>query len=153
VRRAVTARLNVTGPRYVPIKATVEVSVFKRAIDNGLVTGTAAVVTETTARVTQFLHPTRGGREGQGWQVGQAVFIADLFKAIMPDENVGFISKLAIEPQVPLYHVSGVWNDALERPFTLALGTPGAAVRLADYELVCSSLPPTGHAVTALAID
>jgi len=157
-RRAVTAHLIVGGPRYVPIKATVQVSVFQRAIDNGVVASSAAVVADTSARITKFLHPTRGGRNGSGWQVGQAVFIADLFKAIAPADNVGFISNVAIEAQVPLYHQpplgpGGVWDDLRERPFSLSLGVAGAAVRLADYELVCSALSPSGHAVTALVVN
>lgn len=157
-RRPVTARLIVGGPRYLPVKATVQVTVFQRAIDNGLVTSGAAVAADTLARITKFLHPTRGGPAGKGWQLGQAVFIADLFRAIMPADNVGFISKVAIEAQVPLYHLpplgpGGAWDDARERPFTLSLGVPGAAVRLADYELVCSAIAPTGHAVTSLVVN
>lgn len=157
-RRAVTARLIVSGPRYVPIKATVEVTVFQRAIDNGLVASAPAVAAETDARISAFLHPTCGGADGSGWQVGQAVYIADLFKAIMPADNVGFISKVAIEAQVPLYHQpplgpGGGWDDLRERPFSLSLGVPGAAVRLADYELVCSALAPSGHAVSSLVVN
>lgn len=157
-RRTVTAHLVVSGPRYVPIKATVEVTVFQRAIDNGVVTSAAAVAATTQASITAFLHPTRGGREGLGWQMGQAVYIADLFKAIAPDDDVGFISKVAIEAQVPLYHQpplgpGGTWDDARERPFSLSLGLPGAAVRLTDYELVCSALPPSGHTVTSLVVN
>jgi predicted phage baseplate assembly protein len=157
-RRPVTSRLIVGGPRYVPIKATVEVTVFQRAIDNGVVASGAAVAADTLARITSFLHPTRGGLVGKGWQVGQAAFIADLFRAIMPADNVGFISKVAVEAQVPVYHQpplgpGGVWDDARERPFTLSAGVPGAAVRLADYELVCSALAPTGHTVTSLVVN
>lgn len=157
-RRAVTAHLIVSGPRYVPVKATVEVTVFQRAIDNGVVASAPAVAADTYTRITAFLHPTRGGRDGTGWHVGQAVYIADLFKAIAPADNVGFISKVAIEAQVPLYHQpplgpGGVWDDLRERPFSLSLGVPGAAVRLADYELVCSALTPTGHAVTSLVVN
>ncbi|MBK7616983.1 MAG: baseplate J/gp47 family protein [Burkholderiales bacterium] len=165
-RRAVTAHLIVSGPRYVPIKATVEVTVFQRAIDNGVVASAAAVVARTSSWIGKFLHPTRGGRDcsprderdGTGWQVGQAVYIADLFKAIAPADNEGFISKVAIEAQVPVYHQpplgpGGVWDDLRERPFSLSLGVPGAAVRLADYELVCSALAPTGHTVTSLVVN
>lgn len=157
-RRQVASRLIVTGPRYLPIRATVEISVFQRAIDNGLVVSAANVATETYTRVENFLHPVHGGRDGGGWQVGQAVFIADLFKAIAPDENVGFVSNLAVEPLVPLYHApplgpGGAWDDARERPFTLALGTPRSAVRLADYELVCSASGPGGHNITTVVVN
>lgn len=156
-RRTVTARLIVTGPRYVPIKATVEVSIFQRAIDNGLVTSAAAEAASALAAVQRFLHPTRGGSAGKGWAVGEHVFIADLFKAVALDERKGFISNVEVEPLVPLYHApplgpGGVWNDATERPFTLALGTPRAAVRLADYELVCAA-DASAHAVTTVILS
>lgn len=158
-RRSVTARLIVTGPRYLPIKATVEVSVFQRAIDNGVVANAAAVAADVRSKVERFFDPVRGGVAGKGWTVGQTVFIADLFKAIAPNETVGFVSNLSVEPLVPVYHdpplgPGGVWNDSLERPFTLALGTPRSAVRLADYELVCSAFGTgaNAHNVTAIVV-
>ena len=159
MRRPLTARLIITGPRYVPIKATVQISVFQQAIDNGIVANAAAVVTDVRTKVDQFFHPVRGGPGGNGWSIGQAAFISDLFSFIALPERVGFISTIALEPVVPLYHdpplgPGGVWNDALERPFTLALATPRAAVRVADYELVCSAFgtPPNAHNVTATIV-
>ena len=49
---------------------------------------------ETLARIAAFLHPTRGGPGGAGWQVGQPVFSSDLFRAIMPPDDVGYVSEL-----------------------------------------------------------
>lgn len=156
-RRPVASRVVVLGPRYVPVRATVEISLFRRAIDNGLVAGAPAVTAATLAAVEEFLHPVHG-RGGSGWQVGEAVFIADLFRAVAPDEAVGFVSNLAVEPLTPLYHAppigpGGAWNDTAERPFTLALGTPRTAVRLVDYELVCSATGAGGaHNVTTIVV-
>ena len=47
---------------------------------------------EVRKRIRAFLHQVRGGRDGTGWAVGQSVFMADLYRAIMPDERIGFIS-------------------------------------------------------------
>jgi baseplate J-like protein len=155
-RRPITSKLIVTGPRYVPIKATVQIAVFQQAIDNGIVASAPAVATQVRGQVEKFFHPVHGGPDGEGWQVGQAAFISDLFSFIAPAERVGFISTIALEPLVPVYHdpplgPGGAWNDPLERPFTLALATPRAAVRLADYELVCSA---TGsHNITATVVS
>jgi hypothetical protein len=100
----------------------------------------------------RFLHPVLDGLRGNGWEVGQSAFISDLFNFISLPERVGFISSIALEPLVPLYHdpASGGWNDQLERPFTLALGTPRAVVRLVDYELVCSAIG--SHNITATVV-
>lgn len=155
-RRPVASRVVVTGPRYLPIRATVEITLFQRAIDNGLVAGAPAMTTTTLAAVEGFLHPVHG--RGRGWRVGETVFISDLFAAVAPDESVGFVSNLAVEPLTPLYHApplgpGGAWNDTAERPFTLALGTPRTAVRLADYELVCSATAAGGtHAVSTVVV-
>ena len=78
----------------------------------------------------RHLHPVLGGLDGQGWQVGQSVFIADLFKAIMPPENIGFISSLTLNSGTPLYTPATFPT----RASTIGSGT---WVSLADYELAC----------------
>lgn len=139
-RRDLTAHLNVTGPRYLPIRVVVAVSVWQKAITNGLITSTTEVVQEIEDKIEKFFHPVLGGLSGTGWQVGQHVFISDLYKTIMPSEDLGYISTLTVQAMVPAYHdpplgSGGPWNNN-ERPFTLDI-TPGASVRVADYELVC----------------
>jgi predicted phage baseplate assembly protein len=144
-RRDLTAHLAVIGPRYLPVKVTVDVKVWQRALDGGKVRDLPTVRADTMSKIVAFLHPTRGGREGKGWQVGQHVFIADLFKAIMPSEDVGYISTILVEADIPAYHnpplgPGGAYNPTNERPFPLA--PLGASVRMAEYELVCSATTP-----------
>ena len=144
-RRDLTAHLAVLGPRYLPVIAQVDLVVWQQAADAGV--DLTAVHDDTVARITAFLHPTAGGADGSGWQVGQPVFSADLFRAIMPPPDIGYIAGLQIRADIPDYHfpplnpkgTASNYNAALERPFPL---TPfGASVRVADYELVCSANP------------
>ena len=149
-RRDLTAKLQITGPRYLPVKVVITATAWNKAIAGGLITGSNDVRVEIENKLRQFLHPVHGGINGKGWNVGDSVFIADLFKAVMPAEDIGFISSLTLEAETPPYHfpplgLGGAWSNN-ERPFSLA--TPGAWVRLADYELICYG---TGSSVTMTA--
>lgn len=131
-RRSITAALNVTGPRYLPIQVTVTVNVWKKAVDTGLVpdpTISTAVRDGITAKITQFLHPTLGNIDGNGWEVGQDQTIAPLFQFIQPDNEVGFIASLSIQALTPLY----------TPPIRLYPSGPGVWIKFADYEMVCSA--------------
>jgi hypothetical protein len=142
-RRDLTAHLEVLGPRYLPVIVQVELIVWQQAIDAGA--DQNKVKADILQKIKAFLHPTKGGPQGSGWQVGQPVFVSDLFQAIMPPEDIGYISSLQIRADIPAYHfpplnpagTASNFNAALERPF--ALSPLGASVRVADYELVCAA--------------
>ena len=139
-RRDLTARLEVVPPRYLPVIVSVTIQVWQEALAAGADTGT--IESDTRARIQTFLHPTRGGPDGTGWQVGEPVFTSDLFRALMPAEDIGFISTLQVKPDTPAYHFppqgpGGAFNADVERPFPLS--DFGASVRVADYELVCAA--------------
>jgi hypothetical protein len=139
-RRDLTAHLEVVTPRYLPVIVNVEIIVWQHALDAGA--DRATIEADTRRRIRAFLHPTRGGPDGTGWNVGDPVFTSDLFKALMPTEDLGYISVLQVRPDTPAYHFpplgpGGVYKPDLERPF--ALSAFGASVRLADYELVCAA--------------
>jgi hypothetical protein len=141
-RRTITAALTVTGPKYLPIRVTAQIRIWRRAIATGLVPDPAAsnqVRDDIVAKIMQFLHPTRGNLDGKGWQIGEDQTIAPLFEFIQPPTEVGFIQALTIQPETPLY-----------LPTTrLYPATPGVWVKFADFEMVCSS---AAHAVTVSAI-
>jgi predicted phage baseplate assembly protein len=139
-RRDLTARLEVVPPRYLPVVVNVEIMVWQQALNAGA--DRATIEAQTRARIQSFLHPTRGGPDGTGWQVGDPVFTSDLFRALMPTEDLGYISVLQVKPDTPAYHFppmgpGGTYKADVERPF--ALSVFGASVRLADYELVCAA--------------
>jgi hypothetical protein len=144
-RRDLTAKLFVTSARYLPIAVIAEATLFKHAVDTGLVTA-AGVRADLAARATAFLHPTLGGPEGKGWQVGASVSIADVYKAIQLADDLGFISKLSLNGETPDYHVPPN-NVNSERPFPLE--PPGPRVQVADYELIC----PGTMTITTVALS
>ena len=128
-RADVTALLLVCAPRYLPINVTITATGFQSALNAGLIAGPADVQSYIENKVQLYFHPVVGGPDGTGWQVGQSVTIGDLYRAIAPPETIGFISTLLIQDAAPLYKGA--------RPAGLSAAAPGAAVRLADYELVC----------------
>jgi predicted phage baseplate assembly protein len=149
-----TAHLLVKGPRYLPIIVSVNLVVWKSMANPTVLT---TIQGATLDKIMQFLHPTRGGLDGTGWQVGQSVFVTDLFKAIQPSPDIGYISTLAVWADIPDYHfppigtgTGGDWDSKqpTERPYPIPKAPGGASVRLADYELVCAanrsshSVPP-----------
>ncbi len=141
-RRDLTAHLAVLSPRYLPVVVQVELTIWQQALDAGA--DQDKVKADTLGRIKAFLHPTRGGTDGSGWQLGQPVFVSDLFQAIMPAEDLGYISSLQIRADIPAYHFPPLnpagtatnYSATLERPFPLS--PLGASVRVADYELVCA---------------
>jgi hypothetical protein len=137
--RDLTARLVVNGPRYLPVRVVVNAIIWQSAIDEGHIASAIEAYTDIQDKIVRFLHPIHGGKTGTGWQVGEHVFIADLFNFIKPADYIGFISTLTLAAEVPAYHdpplgPGGPFNPN-ERPFSLS--APGAWVRVADYELVC----------------
>ncbi|MFI8234974.1 baseplate J/gp47 family protein [Streptomyces sp. NPDC085900] len=125
-RRDLTARLFVHRPRYLPIVTQVSVRVWREAVLAGV--DVTQVHDDVERQIGAFLHPTRGGPDGRGWQVGQPVFSSDLFRAVMPPETVGYIEQISVAPGTPAYPGG--------RPFQQP--PPGASVQVADYELVCA---------------
>jgi hypothetical protein len=90
-----------------------------------------AVKADALDAISRFLHPVHGGPDGTGWQIGQAVFSSDVFRAIKPEDDVGYVASVQVRAGTPGYPGS--------RPF--APGDLGASVRVADYELVCAATP------------
>lgn len=148
-RRDLTAAMAVVGPRYLPVNVTAQLNVWKQAISGGA--DEAQLKADTQARINAYLHPTRGGPDGTGWQAGQPVFASDLFRAIMPPEDIAYIASLQLSADIPAYHYPPFkpdgtdtnWDPTNERPFDLT--QKAASVRVADYETVCSG---TKHAIT-----
>ncbi|TKK89557.1 putative baseplate assembly protein [Herbidospora galbida] len=139
-RREVTALLQVHLPRYLPVEVTADLRVFRRAVDMQLAAGLEAEKERLRERVARFLHPVRGGPAGLGWQVGQSLYLPDMYQAVQPANEIGYLAGLQLRPvQVPPYHQGGeAWNNDVHRPFRLP-DALGPHVRVTDYELICFS--------------
>lgn len=154
-RRDLTADLVVLRPRYLPVVVAVDLAVWQQG--DLPVVDPAKLRDDVLARIAAFLHPTRGGPAGRGWEVGQAVTTADLYRALAPSQDVGYVTNLQVRPDVPAYHfaplnpggTAGNWDASLERPFPLA--PFGASVRVADYELVCAAAEAAHQVKTTVA--
>lgn len=142
-RRTVTAMLHVIAPRYLPIRVHLDIKIWRKAVDTGLVpdpTTSNQFRDGIEYKVKEFLHPILGGAEKGGWEIGQDITISSLFEFIKPDSAMGFISDLKIEAQTPLY-------TPIARPFVV--GVPSVWIQLADYEIVCSA---TSHLISVTKI-
>lgn len=130
-RRVVSSNLLVTGPRYLPIHVTLRVVIFPEAVSRGLVEEPSSNVYRDAlhAQIEAFLHPVRGRQDGSGWAVGESVSVAELFSAVTPKAEIGFVRELTLAFGRPEYVPP-------DRP---DLGTSTFLVRLADYELPCSA--------------
>jgi hypothetical protein len=140
----VTADLRVTGPRYLPIEVKADVRVFKRARDMHLTSGLAEVKEEIRQRVAKFLHPVHGGVGAIGWQVGQSLYLPDIYQAVRPRDEIGYLADLRMRPVTPPpYHKppvgpGGDWRNDVHRPFPIP-DTFAPQIKVADYELICFS--------------
>ena len=133
--RVVATSATVTGPRYVPVKATVTVKLWPPSSTSPQSRTDDALHTEIEKLVRAYLHPLTGGKNGDGWAVGEPLFVSGLFDRVQAlIGSDGFINSLIVEPQAPDY-VPPV------RPPLGVLGLSDIAsavgVSVADYELIC----------------
>lgn len=128
-RRDLLAQVEVIGPRYLPVVVTAEVRLWPRGSATEMDALTKKVKDDVLAAVARFLHPVHGGPDGTGWRIGQAVFSSDVFRAIRPEDDIGYVASVQVDAGTP--------DPAGTRP--PGTGKTGASVRLADYELVCAA--------------
>jgi hypothetical protein len=89
-RRLITTELHVTGPRYTEIGALSARLGVKPGFDLRSVRDAAS------ASLLAFLHPLRGGADGQGWPFGEDIFHADLYDRLLATPGVRRVSGLAL---------------------------------------------------------
>jgi hypothetical protein len=86
----VARRIKVVGPRYQAVSVVAEI-VPSRPEDAG------AVEIEVRRRLDAFLHPLRGGRDGRGWQVGQAVPLSQVAALIEGTDGVDYAHDVTLQ--------------------------------------------------------
>jgi predicted phage baseplate assembly protein len=83
-------RIRVIGPSYQPVTVVAEI-VPGRPEDSG------AVERAIRGRLDDFLHPLRGGLDGRGWQVGEAVPVSQIAGIIEAIPGVDFARDLRLQ--------------------------------------------------------
>src|SRR5208283_2142284 len=82
-------------------------------------------------RITLFLHPVKGNKEGNGWDFGESLFLSGLFEFLKPTiGELGYIESLK---------ATGVADYSPDkRPGDLPKLDGSVGVSIADYEILCS---------------
>lgn len=132
-RRPLTSNLNVTAPRYLPIAVEVDIKIWQRVFNENIL-NPEEFKKNIEDKIQEFLHPLLGGLDKKGWEVGQEITVSDLFKILQPETDIGFISRLQIKTETPLYQPTN-------RPNQDEGNRLSAWVRVADYEIICSGTP------------
>jgi uncharacterized phage protein gp47/JayE len=134
-KRPATAHLHVTGPRYLPIRVVTTIRVWQAAVDDGLVadpTASNAYRNSVIDQLQRFLHPTRGNANGKGWDVGEYIYVNQVFAAIQPSNDIGFIESIELRAATPDYG-----PHPTDRPPGFDAYDQGTWILVADYELIC----------------
>lgn len=85
-RCLLTTRLHVALPRTLPFSVNIIVHIFA---DQDETTITAAIMNVLDAHY----HPIHGGAEGQGWPLGQALYISDLYALLDTVTGVDYVKR------------------------------------------------------------
>jgi len=89
-------RLRVIGPTYLPVSVVAEI-----VPTNPEQAG--SVEAAVRARLDDFLHPLRGGRDGRGWQVGQGVPLSQIAMLVESTPGVDFARELGLRVEDAVY--------------------------------------------------
>jgi predicted phage baseplate assembly protein len=88
-RRLIGSRIEVSGPRYTEV--TVRAGVWAKPLADP-----AAVRARVVAAVEDFLHPLRGGPDGDGWPFGRDVVRAEVLRVIDDVAGVDHVTALEL---------------------------------------------------------
>ncbi len=114
--RVLTTELFVIAPVYEDVSAEVVV-VPARPTDADRARD------EVSARIEDYLHPTRGGADGDGWPVGRRIVNNELASELLRLESVGSIRKLVLHVRgqtfdcedVEMREGAHLWRSALHQ--------------------------------------
>jgi hypothetical protein len=136
LRRPLTTKLVVTGPRYVKVMVDVEIKLWPNAL---IIAGADQTVDQLKdqidRRIRLFLHPVKGNQQGSGWEIGQSVFLSGLFEFLKPElRAIGYIKSLTARGAADY--------KPANRPDNLPKLAENMGVGIADYEIICSGQHP-----------
>lgn len=89
--RLITTRIEVFGPSYTDFSVHAEVVLLPTASHLA-----QQKRTEILEAIRSFFHPLSGDMNGEGWQMGRAVHISELYYIIEHTEGVDYVSKLML---------------------------------------------------------
>jgi hypothetical protein len=90
--RLLTTRFHVIGPEYVEVN--VEIALVRKP-ESRLASG------DVERTVRNFLHPLRGGPDGQGWPFGRPVYYSEMFQQLESLPQVDHVETLTLRTRPP----------------------------------------------------
>ncbi len=114
--------LNITGPIY--FKVTVSAEIFVKKL-NDIVT----VEKRALELIKNFLHPIKGGFDGNGWEFGKLLCTSDLYRLFSMIKDVEYVTNISFKIQFDedgfYQNISlGVDEDIVEDKFKEVFTTP-----------------------------
>lgn len=86
-------RIDVVGPGYKRVDVTVKVKPISL--------GESSIVSDRIKeKLRTFLHPLKGGENGEGWDFGQSIFISKMAAVIEDIEGVDYVKGIVPEKQI-----------------------------------------------------
>ncbi|MBV9545374.1 MAG: hypothetical protein JOY61_13470, partial [Chloroflexi bacterium] len=86
-----------------------------------------AIMDQAARRLYEFIHPVRGGVDGQGWPFGASLTLGDVYPLLQRDPEVEYVDELRFRTAVP--DADGAWS----------IGADERLLRLQETELFCSA--------------
>jgi hypothetical protein len=85
-------QIDVIGPSYVPV--AIEATVIPRRIEDA-----KAVEKRVLENLRAFLHPVKGGSEGQGWEFGKDIYLSEIAAVIQGTEGVDRVQEIVLKTE------------------------------------------------------
>lgn len=134
-RRLLTSVLEVGEPDYVYVSTEIKLVADPKADAD-------AVARSVRRRLENYLHPLRGGPEGEGWPFRRALTLADIYAQVQQAHGVAFL----LDAKMYVSRLTG-GGQGLLTPESLVPNAEG--VRVGDNELLATR----EHRVRAVPIE
>jgi len=91
-RRLLTTELFVLPPVYVGVSVKATVVKKQEYLQD-------TVKAKVSERLNKFLHPTKGGPNGEGWPFGRPVYVSEIYEAIGGVEGVDYVKNVSLRKE------------------------------------------------------
>jgi hypothetical protein len=88
--RLIGTEIHVIPPNYVKVTVNATIIPLEGYPDDNL------ILRDVVSALNRYLHPVKGGTEGQGWSIGRDVYISELYELLETIEGVKCIIGLSI---------------------------------------------------------
>jgi hypothetical protein len=107
-------QVHVKGPEYVEVSVVVDVvpSELEKSDQTEL---------EVLERLEDFLHPLRGGPQGDGWDLGRDVFRSEIYTEIEAVNGVDYSQNLRLQASLQQFYLQ--LGDEIDVPFDIPDGS------------------------------